>query len=99
MATKWVYISIDGLIAIAQANGMLQYNYAIEKDVCGVVLSVGGFDFAYTYSMDDVRADGAGVSPAWKDHFQHMFRSWSVSKAIRTHFKDAVEAAEKELSR
>lgn len=98
MASQQVYIGVGGLILIACDSGMSRYTYAIEKDVCAIVLEVGGVDFAYSYSMDDVRADGSGVHPLWKDHFHQMFKSWSVSKAIRTHFKDAVEAAEKRLA-
>jgi hypothetical protein len=38
------------------------------------------------------------VLPVWREHFHAMFRSWSIGKAIREHFKDAVEAAERNLA-
>lgn len=99
MATKQAFIGVDGLIAIAKANGMVNASSCIAGDCCAVVLFVGGVDHAYSYTMDDVHADGSGFFGAWRTHRYHMFKSWSTSKAIRTHFKDAVEAAEKELAR
>jgi hypothetical protein len=98
MATKQVFISVDGLVSIAIANGMERYTRAIDSEVCAVVLSVGDMDFCYSYSMDDVRADGSGNTSTWRDHHEQMFKSWSLGKAIRTHFKDAVVAAENELA-
>lgn len=91
------WIGADGLIAIAIANGMVDYSHGISGDVCSIVLSVDGVDHAYTYTMDDVHADGLGFFGAWRTHRYHMFKSRSTSKAIRTHFKDAVEAAERKL--
>lgn len=98
MKDSKIFIGVDGLIAIAKANGMSMVSYDIDYEACYVALYVDGVEHAYSYTMDDVRADGKGDIAMWRRYYRFMFSRWALGKAIRTHFKDAVEAAERALA-
>lgn len=97
-----MWIGVDGLVAIARNNGLVAIFFAIAPSddglTCTVDLVIEGERITETVSMKDVAADGIRLTHAWEYHPRNMLRSYATRKVIEKHFKEAVEAAQKEIS-
>jgi hypothetical protein len=98
-----VTLGIDGLIAIAGANGMVSYSTAIgpgaEGLTCVVTLRFEDHDVTETVVKPKEVSVFSSTTRAtvWRDWPARMLASYAVNQVIRKHFRDAVEAAERGL--
>jgi hypothetical protein len=94
-------LGIDGLIAVAGANGLVSYSTAIgpgaEGLTCFVTLVFADREVTEKIVEPKAAAIVGGVGRVWREWPQKMLTSYAVNQAIRKHFKDVVEAAERGL--
>lgn len=97
-----IFIGIDGLVKIAEANGVLGLTTATGDGADGpaatCILHFSDADHAYTATMAEATR-GRRPTGVWLTYPHQMLRAFTIRKAITTHFKDAVEAAEKKILR
>ena len=96
-----VTLGIDGLIAVARANGLISYSTAVgpgaEGLTCFITLVFADREVTEKVVEPKVVALIGGASRVWREWPQKMLTSYAVDQAIRKHFKNAVEVAERGL--
>lgn len=89
-------LGVDGLVAVAGANGLISYSTAIGPGGEGLTCFVTLVFKDHQITEKVVEPDGATIakSKVWRECPRQMLTSYAVNQVIRKHFKDAVAAVE-----
>jgi hypothetical protein len=97
MVYQTIEIGIDGLLAISEKGGLIQYFCHSDGNTADVVLITEKGELKDTFTLADAKTDGYGKNSLWDQEPKRMLRVYAIKKALRKHFAEIIAAAEKEL--
>lgn len=92
-----MFLGVEGLLAIAGRNGLRSYSTALGPGAdgltCFVTLVFEDHEVVEKFTEKDVAEAGTRQTAVWINHPAMMLSKFSVSQALRKHFKEAIESA------
>lgn len=89
-----MYVGLDGLVEIAQRNGLKGIRIDYAENAVTITLYTMFGDFTDGWTLRQAIEDGAGKGYVWREFPNEMLRRYGIRKSLVKHFTGRLEEIE-----